>query len=76
MEIWQPGFREWTVRDAKDFQIKADYIRMNPVEAKMVETPQEWAYSSARGIFSLDEAPEDFASEAKASLSRIAYSRS
>ena len=19
MEIWQPGFREWTVRDAKDF---------------------------------------------------------
>ena len=71
MEIWQPGFREWTVRDARDFQIKAEYIRMNPVEAKLVERAEEWAYSSASGAFQLDEKPKHFASEAKASVSAV-----
>src|SRR5947209_7893616 len=36
IEIWQPGFHEWTVRYAQDFAGKVQYIRMNPVEAKLV----------------------------------------
>jgi putative transposase len=66
MEIWQPGFHEQTVRNAEDFRRKAEYIRMNPVEAKLAETSERWPYSSARSGFKLDEAPGHSASGAKA----------
>jgi putative transposase len=66
MEVWQPGFHERTIRDARDFQEKADYIRANPVVAKLVEAPEQWLYSSARGTFQLDKRPQYFASGAKA----------
>ena len=58
MEIWQPGFHEWTVRDSRDCENKREYIRMNPVRAKLVDQPQEWLYSSASGKFQLDEVPQ------------------
>jgi len=67
MQIWQPGFHECTVRDAQDFRIKAEYIRMNPVESRLVEKSEQWDYSSGSGRFQLDEWPTNFASEAKAS---------
>lgn len=66
MEIWQPGFHEQTVRDMRDFQSKVEYIRMNPVVAKLVETPEQWPHSSARSGFQLDEQPGGLASVAKA----------
>ena len=58
MEIWQPGFHEWTVRDAEDYEVKREYIRMNPVRARLVGRPEEWPYSSASGRFQLDEMPQ------------------
>jgi putative transposase len=69
MEIWQAGFHEWTVRDAADFQARASYIRMNPVAAKIVESPEEWLYSSARTRFQMDARPPNLASAAKAAIS-------
>jgi putative transposase len=66
MEIWQPGFQEWTVRDAQDFRTKAEYMRRNPVEANLVATPEDWPHSSARFGFDLDEWPLTLASGAKA----------
>jgi len=54
MEIWQEGFYDWTIRDANDWQTKAEYIRMNPVRAKLVERPQDWPFSSANDQFTLD----------------------
>jgi REP-associated tyrosine transposase len=60
MQLWQPGFQEWTVRDAADFAAKARYIRLNPVTAVLVERAEQWAYSSASGRFALDPAPELF----------------
>ena len=66
MEIRQPGFHERTIRDAQDFHSRAEYIRMNPVEARLVETPEQWPYSSARSEFRLDEVPGHLASGAKA----------
>ena len=66
MEIWQPGFHEWTVRDAQDFQSKVEYIRMNPVMSKLVETPEQCLYSSLGSGLQLDEAPRHLASGAKA----------
>jgi putative transposase len=66
MEIWQPGFRDWTIRDERDFLSEAEYIRMNPVAANLVTRPEEWPCSSARGAIALDEMPETIASGAKA----------
>jgi len=56
--LWQPGFHEWTVRDENDFQAKREYVRLNPVQAKPAERPQEWLFGSASGRFALDPMPE------------------
>jgi putative transposase len=69
MEIWQEGFYDWTVRDADDWYAKVEYIRMNPVRAKLVQRPEDWPYSSAHGNFTLDPLPAryiDLTSGAKA----------
>jgi len=57
LEIWQEGFHDWTIRGAEDWQSKAEYIRLNPVRAKLVERPEDWPYSSASGRVALDPAP-------------------
>jgi putative transposase len=46
MEIWQVGFHDWTVRDMDDWNAKANYIRMNPVKARLCERVEDWPYSS------------------------------
>jgi putative transposase len=38
-EIWQPGFTDHRIRDEEDWLRHMEYIRMNPVEAKLVEDP-------------------------------------
>jgi putative transposase len=58
LNVWQSGFQEHTIRNPRDYEIKAQYIRMNPVEAKLVTKPEEWPYGSAKGDFALDAMPE------------------
>jgi hypothetical protein len=58
MEIWQPGFHDWTVRDPSDYAARRSYIRMNPVEAGLVDEPAAWLHGSASGRFILDAMPE------------------
>ncbi len=60
MEIWQIGFHEWSVREAEDYLSKVAYIRMNPVRARLVERPEDWAFGSASGKFAMDPPPEKF----------------
>ena len=60
MEIWQSGFHDWTIRDGEDYRAKVGYIRMNPVEARLVERAEDWACGSASGRYLLDAAPEKF----------------
>ncbi len=60
MEIWQPGFHDWTIRDAADYGAKVRYIHMNPVEARLVERPEEWTFGSGCGKYALDPAPDKF----------------
>jgi putative transposase len=72
MEIWQVGFYDWTIRDANDWQTKAEYIHLNPVRAKLVGRAQEWAFSSASGKYALDPVPARYCqstSGAKAPIS-------
>jgi putative transposase len=58
IQIWQPGFHESRVKDSADYKIKTDYIRFNPVAAKLVQRPQDWRYCSASGHFELDPIPQ------------------
>jgi putative transposase len=60
LEIWQESFHDWTIRDQSDWQEKAEYIRMNPVRAKLVDTPEVWVFSSANREFSLDPMPDKY----------------
>ncbi len=46
-EIWQRGFSEVRVDDRASFLAHREYIIMNPVEAGLARTPEEFPYSSA-----------------------------
>lgn len=62
MEIWQVGFHDWTIRDGEDYRAKVRYIHMNPVQARLVEKPEDWPFGSASGRFSMDPVREKFKS--------------
>ena len=36
-EIWQPGFTDHRIRDEEDWKRHLEYIRTNPIEARLVE---------------------------------------
>jgi putative transposase len=72
MEIWQEGFYDWTIRDAHDWRTKVEYIRMNPVRAKLVETPQDWPYSSAIDHFTLDPMLSKYSQQTSGAKAHIA----
>jgi len=57
-EIWQRGYVDHRIRDARDFASHREYIRQNPVKAHLAEAPSEYAYSSAFPGVELDEAPQ------------------
>jgi hypothetical protein len=58
MQIWQSGFHESRVAGWEDLKRKADYIRFNPVAAKLVDAPKDWEYGSANGKYQLDPIPQ------------------
>jgi putative transposase len=58
LNIWRSGFQDHTIRDLRDYEIKAQYIRMNPVDAKLVDKPENWPHGSAQGDFDIDPVPE------------------
>ncbi len=44
--IWQEGFWDEPIRDQKAFESVADYIHNNPVKAGLVDSPDEYRFSS------------------------------
>jgi putative transposase len=52
--IWHSGFHDRWMRDADEYRGSKHYIEQNPVEAKLVERPEDYAYSSANGKYVLD----------------------
>jgi len=56
--VWQAGFTNHRVRDEEDFEQHREYIWMNPVRARLVNRPEEYAHSSASGRFALDPKPQ------------------
>jgi putative transposase len=43
-EIWQPGFTDHRVRDEEDWKHHIEYIRQNPIRARLVEDSVLYPY--------------------------------
>ena len=46
-EVWQKGFSDHRIRDARDYAEHVQYIRQNPVSARLCLSAEEFPYSSA-----------------------------
>jgi putative transposase len=57
-EVWQPSYYDRRVRDIEGYSNFGYYIRRNPVQRGLAETPEQYPYSSAHPGFALDEIPE------------------
>ena len=56
--IWQQSFTNHRVRDFEDYEKHREYIRMNPVRARLAATAESYPYSSAHGAVRLDPMPQ------------------
>ncbi|MEO7414358.1 MAG: transposase [Opitutaceae bacterium] len=43
--VWQPEFFDHVLRSAASYSEKWEYVRLNPVRARLVGTPEAWPYS-------------------------------
>ena len=41
---WQEGFFDHVLRDHESYAQKWEYVRLNPVRAKLCQTPEAWPY--------------------------------
>jgi len=57
-EIWEKSFYDRRVRGAEDYYNFKQYIRQNPVRQGLVASFADYAYSSARPEFTMDEVPQ------------------
>ncbi len=57
-EVWQKGFQDHRIRDARDCQEHVTYIHENPVRAGLCARAEEFPYSSAHMGFVLDPVPQ------------------
>ena len=47
LEVWEKGYTEHLVKDATDYERHVNYIRENPIRARLAETASDYPYSSA-----------------------------
>ena len=45
--VWQSSFYERIIRNEKEFWEKVNYVYNNPLKAGLVESPEDYPYSSA-----------------------------
>ena len=57
IEIWQSGFAKRRIEDARAYHNHLSYLHGNPVRAGLCERVEEFSYSSANGVVSVDPAP-------------------
>ena len=55
--VWQRGYWEHTIRDARDYAVHMDYTHFNPVKHGLVAHPARWPYSSFRRCVALGMYP-------------------
>ncbi len=56
--VWQRGFSDHRIRNAQDYEAHVRYIEQNPVKRRLVITAKDYAWSSACGMFRMDEQPQ------------------
>ena len=56
LEVWERGFNESQILTPKKYTACRSYIEMNPVRKRLVNTPEDYPYSSATAD-ELDETP-------------------
>jgi REP-associated tyrosine transposase len=56
--VWQRGFSEIRVTDAAAYARQWEYIRQNPVAARLAGVPEAYAYSSANAGYEPDPPPQ------------------
>jgi putative transposase len=57
-EVWQKGFSDHRIRDIQDWNRHLEYIRMNPVRAKLCIEPEKYLYGSHTGSLEMDAVPQ------------------
>src|ERR1017187_3650932 len=55
--VWQASFSNHRIRDFADYENHREYVRMNPVRARLVARAEAYPYSSAAGVLRLDPVP-------------------
>lgn len=55
--VWQVSFSDHRVRDFADYRNHREYIRMNPVRARLTGTAESYPFSSAARRIRLDPVP-------------------
>jgi len=58
LAIWQRGYIDHRIRDGADYTHHRDYIRTNPLRARLAESPEEYRFSSGHPSFRLDPPPQ------------------
>ena len=53
--LWQKGYTDHRIRDAKDYEVRKRYIEQNPVVRGMTGSSGEFEYSSANGRVAMDD---------------------
>ena len=47
--IWQSSFHDRWMRNEEEYRARLTYLSQNPVEAKLVSSPAEYTWGSAKG---------------------------
>ena len=55
---WQRGFSEVRVLDEASFRSHVEYIRNNPVRARLADCPEQYRFCSAHPGYHLDPPPQ------------------
>jgi putative transposase len=58
IQVWQESFTNHRIRDFDDYQRHSEYVRLNPVRARLVRDAGAYAFSSASPGVRLDAMPQ------------------
>ena len=57
MQVWQESFTNHRIRDTEDYERHCEYIRLNPVRARLVREAAAYSFSSANAKYCFDGVP-------------------
>jgi putative transposase len=55
IQVWQESFTNHRIRDAEDYERHRDYVRRNPVRARLVRDAAAYPFSSASSGFRMPQ---------------------